>query len=164
MVWFYIRASGEAHAIMFPRVANAALAAAIDGSCPHEPHGDPDRAPAASVGDENRALAQFVDALESLDADQVAAESPPLDRWIDDWRALLIQRERYLERLELADNAPRPRMPSVDGYSVEVRMQEYSGIECAPAEWILDDFDRAGLITSRGEEASVQRAMALPVP
>ncbi|MDX1511289.1 MAG: hypothetical protein R3249_08080 [Nitriliruptorales bacterium] len=116
------------------------------------------------MGDENRALAQFVDALESLDADQVAAESPPLDRWIDDWRALLIQRERYLERLELADNAPRPRMPSVDGYSVEVRMQEYSGIECAPAEWILDDFDRAGLITSRGEEASVQRAMALPVP
>lgn len=142
----YINASGSAHEVMFPSVDDPVLAQQIDSACPDQPGEEADLE--AVLASENEALARFVDALERMD-DQRVEEDRPVAAWVDDWRSLLAARVAYHERIQSDRDAPRPPIPTVDGYSIALRMSEMSGVDCKPTAWVLDDFDTSGAITTR---------------
>ena len=145
----YVNGSGSAHEVMFPAVDDPVLAQQIDGACPEEPVVS-ETGLEFVVEAENEALGRFVDELERMDSQRVAQDRPVAD-WVDDWKSLLRARVAFHERLDSDLDVPLPAVPSVDGYSIAVRMSEIGGVNCEPAPWILDDFDMSGVRTTRGE-------------
>ena len=141
---------------MFPAVDDPVLARPpLDGACPEEPVVS-ETGLEFVVEAENEALGRFVDELERMDSQRVAQDRPVAD-WVDDWKSLLRARVAFHERLDSDLDAPLPAVPSVDGYSIAVRMSEIGGVNCEPAPWILDDFDMSGVRTTRRGELNLPR-------